>query len=127
MSRPDIFAQPDDEEDLDLSAFRPKAAPEAQGPPVDLVRQVTEAARFPSRQAPAAPPAPPAREPHKPRLWRTGRTAMFAAKITPEAHAGFYRIADAHNMKIGEVVERALAALQREMGEGAIVPPDGKP
>ena len=105
-TRPNLFEEDDN---LDLSAFAPKPAAVLNAPPVDQVRTVTEAARFPSRQAPAAP------EPRKPRRWRTGRTAQFNCRITPEAFAAFYAIADQQNWTVGATVENALAALEEKL------------
>jgi hypothetical protein len=75
-----------------------------------LVRAINEAACFPSRQPAAAP------EKRKPRRWRTGRTAQFNCRITPEAFAAFYAIADQQNWTVGGTVEQALAALQEKLG-----------
>ena len=105
-TRPNLFEEDDD---LDLSAFAPKPAPAMDAPPIDQVRTVTEAARFPSRQAPTAP------EVRKPRRWRTGRTAQFNCRITPEAFDAFYAIADQQNWTMGATVEHALAALQEKL------------
>jgi hypothetical protein len=107
-ARPNLFEEDDD---LDLSVFAPRPAPAMDAPPVEQVRTVTEAARFPSRQAPTAP------EPRKPRRWRTGRTAQFNCRITPEAFAAFYAIADQQNWTMGATVEHALAALREKLGQ----------
>ena len=107
--RPNLFEEADD---LDLATFAPRSAPPADPPSVEQVRVVTEAARFPSRQA--QPPAP-AQEKRKPRRWRTGRTAQFNCRITPEAFAAFYAIADQQNWTVGATVEHALAALQEKL------------
>jgi hypothetical protein len=105
-ARPNVF---EDEDDLNLSAFSPKPGAALNAPPVDQVRTVNEAARFPSRQAPTTP------EPRKPRRWRTGRTAQFNCRITPEAFAAFYAIADQQNWTMGATVEHALAALKEKL------------
>jgi hypothetical protein len=105
-ARPDLFAE---DEDLDLSVFAPKPAAARNTPPADEVRAINEAARFPSRQPAAIP------EKRKPRRWRTGRTAQFNCRITPEAFAAFYAIADQQNWTVGATVEQALAALQEKL------------
>jgi hypothetical protein len=105
--RPNLFEEDDE---VDLSAFAPRPAPAADAPSADQIRNVTEAARFPSRQ-PAVWP-----EKRKPRRWRTGRTAQFNCRITPEAFAAFYAIADEMHWTVGETVERALAALREKLG-----------
>ena len=105
-ARPNLFEEDDN---LDLSAFAPRPGASLDAPPIEQVRTVTEAAHFPSRQAPAAP------EPRKPRRWRTGRTAQFNCRITPEAFAAFYAIADQQNWTVGATVENALAALKEKL------------
>jgi hypothetical protein len=110
-TRPNLFEESDD---IDLAAFAPREAPAANTPPVEQVRAVTEAARFPSRQA--SPPAPVS-EKRQPRRWRTGRTAQFNCRITPEAFATFYAIADQQNWTVGATVEHALAALREKLGQ----------
>lgn len=107
--RPSLFEESDD---IDLTAFAPRPAPPPDAPPVEQVRAVSEAARFPSRQAPPPVPMP---EKRQPRRWRTGRTAQFNCRITPEAFAAFYAIADQQNWTVGATVEQALAALQEKL------------
>jgi predicted HicB family RNase H-like nuclease len=106
-TRPNLFEEDDD---LDLSVFAPRPEAALNAPSAEQVRTVTEAARFPSRQATTAP------EPRKPRRWRTGRTAQFNCRITPEAFAAFYAIADQQNWTVGATVENALAALKEKLG-----------
>jgi hypothetical protein len=108
--RASIFAG--DEDALDLSGFAPKAGPEPSEVPADLVRAVAEASRFPSREA------KPMRRP--PRIHRTGRTMQFNARTTPQTIEALYAIADRQGWLVGETLEHALAALQRELaGQGA--------
>jgi hypothetical protein len=115
----------EDSEELDVSGFAPKAAPEPNVLPAERVRAVAEASRFPSREARVAPPAepiPPA-EPaplrRAPRRHRTGRTQQFNARTTPETVEAFYAIADRQGWLVGETLEHALAALKRELeGQG---------
>jgi hypothetical protein len=106
---------------LDVSAFAPKAAHELNGASAELVRGIAEASRFPSREAKASPPASapvPMRRP--PRIHRTGRTMQFNARTTPQTVDAFYAIADQQGWLVGETLEHALAALQRELaGQGA--------
>ncbi len=119
-ARPNIF------EDIDLSGFAPKSEGETPPSP-ETVRQVSEEGGFPSR-APwsrAAPPPPPRRL----AAAKTGRTVLLNARITQRAHDRFHDIVEAerlryeageltHRVTLGEVVERALAALEREIGQG---------
>jgi hypothetical protein len=99
-NRPNIF----DDEEIDVSAFSPKTD---LGPRVDkeALRQVGESTGFQSR--------PVQRTPHR---YRTGRTAQFNTRIMPAAFDRFYQIAEQQGWKIGETVEKALAALERELG-----------
>jgi hypothetical protein len=100
-SRASIF------EDDDLPAV-----PEPPRPAPEQVRALSEAANFRSREPQLAPPAPGRRKPH---TYRTGRTAAFSAKTTPETVDALYAIAEQQGWKVGETLERALAALKREL------------
>ena len=86
----------DDEADLDLSRFQPKAGPDKDALPAEQVRAIAEASNFPSREpkprrAPAAPVAAPAPETppnaamvrRPPRRHRTGGTMQLNARTTP--------------------------------------------
>lgn len=110
-ARASIFGE--GEEGLDLSGFAPKAARDIQAPPADAIRAVSEAARFPSREAkPAPPPPPPKREQ---RRHRTGRNVQFNIRARQETIDAFLTIADREGWVLGEVLERAVAALEREL------------
>lgn len=114
MSRPSAF----DDDNLNLAQFAPKrGAPKGDNtppaPPAELIRQVADAAGFPSR---AAQPFVPRREPM---TYGSGRTAVFSAKTLPDTLDAFYRIARVQGWKVGETFERAVEALRREVeGEG---------
>lgn len=112
-TRASIFG--DEATPLDLSGFAPKAPRDIQAPPTDAIRAVSEAARFPSREArPAAvpPPAPPKREQ---RRHRTGRNVQFNIRARQETIDTFLAIADREGWVLGEVLEHAVAALEREL------------
>ena len=61
---------------------------------------------------------------------RTGRTVLLGARISPQTHERFHQIVEeerrrfeageiTHRVTLGEIVERALMALEREMaGKG---------
>jgi hypothetical protein len=101
---------------LDVSGFAPKADHEVNAVPAELVRGIAEASRFPSREAKvnlAAAERPPMRRP--PRTHRTGRTMQFNARTTPQTVEALYAIADRQGWLVGETLEHALAALQREL------------
>ncbi|WP_461659043.1 stability/partitioning determinant [Methylorubrum aminovorans] len=108
---------------MDLSAFKPKDRPPADPVPVEQVKAIAGASNFPSREAKkekaAAPADPrpakvaPARSPAH-RL-RTGRTLQINARASAETVEEFYAIATAQNWKAAETLERAVAALKREL------------
>lgn len=112
-----------DGDDIDLSAFKPKDGPPVDAVPVEQVKAIAEASNFPSREAkkeraaaPAAPrkekPAPAKRPAHR---LRTGRTLQINARASAETVEEFYAIAAAQNWKAAETLERAVAALKREL------------
>lgn len=115
-----------DGDDIDLSAFKPKEGPPADAVPVEQVKAIAEASNFPSREAkkaaaPAAPraekPAPPKRQAHR---LRTGRTLQINARASAETVEEFYAIAAAQNWKAAETLERAVAALKRELNNKVV-------
>jgi hypothetical protein len=119
-SRPSIF-----DNDVDLTPFKPKIDQEPALPP-ETVRRVAAESGFPSRSPISLQPPSPIRRPIK-----TGRTVLLNARVTRRAHDRFHAIVAAeqaryeageimHRPTLGEIVERALRALEREMkGEGA--------
>src|SRR5690554_2087969 len=96
-------------DDLDLSDFKAKTT---KKPPVpkDAIRSVSEANQFPSR-APAQPPQ--VMRPQ--RRYRTGRNVQFNTKVTRETAELAYRLQDETGLVMGELLERALTALDREL------------
>ncbi len=121
-TRPSIFSGDDD---LDLDRFTPKSAPEAPPVPPETVRRVSEEGGFPSR----APQPRTAAQPKRLLTAKTGRTVLLNARVTQRAHDRFHAIVEAerlryeageltHRVTLGEVVERALAALERELKQG---------
>ena len=137
--RGSIFEADDDNDELDVSGFEPKAALEPKES-VEQVRAIAEASNFRSREAKPAPTsaaapvaevvAPPVETTapaakaegsakRQPRRHRTGRTMQLNVRTTPEAVEAFYAIADKKGWLVGETIEQALAALQRELGQGS--------
>ena len=121
-TRPSIFSGDDD---LDLTRFTPKGAPEAPPVPPETVRRVSEEGGFPSR----APQPRIAAQPKRLTAAKTGRTVLLNARVTQRARDRFHDIVEAerlryeageltHRVTLGEVVERALAALERELKQG---------
>lgn len=114
-SRASIF---EEAEDLDLSGFAPKPPSKAAAPAPERVREVSEAAKFHSREAKVVAPAivsPPKREQ---RRYRTGRNVQFNVKAAQETVDAFYAVADRQGWVLGETLEHALAALQRDLARG---------
>jgi hypothetical protein len=120
--RPSIF-----NDALDLSDFAPKAEPASPSVPPETVRKVSEEGGFPSR---SPRPHAPAQPPKRPGLTKSGRTFLLNARITQRAHDRFHEIVEVerqryergeimHRATLGEIVERALAALEREMVQKA--------
>jgi hypothetical protein len=85
----------------DLGDFSPRPTTQPQ-PPRDVVEKV---ASFPSRESRGG-------------RRRTGRTEQINIKARPDVVEQLYRIADQQRMVLGEVLEHALAALDRELGSG---------
>jgi hypothetical protein len=126
-SRPSVF-----DEDIDLSRFAPKTGRETPLVPQETMRQISEEGGFPSRAPkPSAPSQAQAAPPSARRLTlqKTGRTILLNARVTQRAHDRFHDIIErerlryesgeiTHRVTLGEIVERALAALEREMGQG---------
>ncbi|MGD0108663.1 MAG: hypothetical protein ABSC06_32180 [Rhodopila sp.] len=97
--------------------------------PPETLEQVSEENGFPSR-APRARAAARLQPPKRPMLAKSGRTVLLNARITQRAHDRFHEIVEAerqryetgelmHRATLGEIVERALAALEREIGQGS--------
>lgn len=113
-----------DGDDIDVTAFAPKAGPDRSAPAQAAVRAVAEAANFRSREggaaAPkAATPATPAPVPEatkrEPRRHRTGRNVQFNIKVSQKAVDAFYAITDRQGWVLGETLEHALAALEKAL------------
>ena len=125
-SRPSLF-EDDAEPEINLAQFSPIPKADQSPVPDAAMRQLSEVSGFPSRQA-ASPTvgklttaqSPPAGTP------KTGRTVLLNARITPRAHARFHELVATeaqryqageitHRVTLGEMVEMALAALEREL------------
>lgn len=104
----------DGDGDVDLSAFAPKPDSDKPKPPMEQVRAVTEAARFRSREPVSSVPLK-----RSPRYHKTGRTAQLNVRVMPASFEKVYAIADRQGWLIGETVERALEALERELEGGS--------
>ncbi len=109
--RASIFEEPD----IDVSGFAPRPAPDTTAPRAEQVREVSEAAKFRSREPKAAHPEkqPPAKR--EQRRYRTGRNVQFNVKASQNTVDAFYAISDRQGWVLGETLEHALAALEREL------------
>jgi hypothetical protein len=128
-SRPSIFRSDNADSDIDLSGFAPKSGPEKPSVSAEIIHQVSDENGFHSRPPrPRSPMQPPLAK--RPNITKSGRTVLLNARITQRAHDRFHAIIEqerlryeagelTHRVTLGEVVERALAALEREIGEGS--------
>lgn len=97
----------------------------------DAIDRIAENAGFPSRKAgtaatsetaretaetPAPSPAPASGPARAPRRHTTGRNRQINIKATEETIEELYRIADRMGVPLGAVLERALAALAKNIG-----------
>lgn len=106
--------------DFDIAGFTPKK-PKAGSSEVatDALRAVSEASSFQSREPTAArPEQPPKREP---RRYRTGRNVQLNVKVSAETLASFHALADSQGWVLGETLERAVGALEREIAESSAI------
>lgn len=97
-----------------LDDFAPAKPKEKAQKPIEkaAVDQVAEENNFPSRQPVKAKPAP-APVPRQQRRYTTGRNQQINVKATAETVDRLYRIADDMNLPLGEVLARALDALEK--------------
>jgi hypothetical protein len=103
-------------DDLDVSGFGTRAAPQQAARP-DQVSAISEAAQFQSRD-PMPVAVPVVANKREPRRYRTGRNTQLNIKARTEAIEAFYAIADKQGWVLGETFERAVAALRRELAGG---------
>ena len=107
-----------EESDIDISGFTPKPVAAFPQPTQEQVKAVSEAANFPSRQAPAATKATPPKEKRAQRRYRTGRNVQFNAKASQETIDRFYALCDQNpGWVMGYTLERAVEALERELSQ----------
>jgi hypothetical protein len=104
----------DDSADFDVSGFVPQN-PKAPKPDLspEVVRAVSEKSDFRSREPAATKGKGTAKR--EVRRHRTGRNVQLNIKARDEAIASFYAIADSRGWVLGEVFERAIEALKREL------------
>lgn len=98
-----------------LDDFAPKS-PEQKDKAVqpEIIEQLARENGFPSRQAPIAPH----RAVKQQRRYVTGRNKQINIKATAETIERLYRKADELNVPLGEVLERAIGALEEKLLNG---------
>ncbi len=102
-------------EDFDISGFTPKTNVRSMEPASESVRTVSEGANFHSREPVATSAAKPVDV--KQRRRRTGRNRQLNLKVDTATFESFYEITDRHGWVLGETLQKAVAALRRELGE----------
>jgi len=108
----------DNDTDFDVSGFGPKKQGREGEASPEVVRAVSEASRVPSRE-----PVTTAKHTSKtqgtsnrePRRYRTGRNVQLNIKVRAETLDSFYALADRQGWVLGEALERAVAALEKEL------------
>ena len=103
----------DSDGDFDVSKFAPKQNKEKTETSAEAVRAVAESSDFRSRE-PAPAPKKASTEKER-RRYTTGRNIQLNIKVRSETLDAFYSIADAEKWVLGETLQRAVAALQREL------------
>ncbi len=111
--------------DFDVSEFAPKQArPKTQTPP-EAVRAIAESSDFRSRE-----PTPKKKSSERARRrYTTGRNVQLNVKVRSETLDRFYALADGQGWVLGETLERAVSALEKQLGSKHGKPdiaPDGK-
>ena len=109
--RASIFEEPD----IDISGFAPRSAPDTAAPGPEQVREVSEAAKFLSREPKTARSEKKPTTKRELRRYRTGRNVQFNVKAAQATVDAFYAISDRQGWVLGETLEHALAALEREL------------
>ena len=85
--------------------------------PEERLRAVAEASGFQSREVKPVAPTARAKPPRRSaRIHRTGRSFQLNMKIREEDRDRFYRICDQEAWVLGLGFQRAIEALERELG-----------
>ena len=107
------------EAEFDVSEFAPKKINPRSPAPAEAVRAVAEEANFVSREP--AKPRKSASLKKEPRRHRTGRNVQVNIKARQDTVDRFNAIVEAQEWVTGYVLERAVAALEREL-KSSVVP-----
>jgi hypothetical protein len=99
----------------DLSDFETRPTPKpARSVEAAQIDQLAEEHGFPSRQPARTVSTTKVETAPSRRRYTTGRNQQINIKATAETIALLYRLADEKHMPLGELLERALEALERE-------------
>ncbi len=99
--------------DIDEFPSFPTKAPARAPVAREHIDRIADANDFPSRQPVTAPVV---NAPHPRRRFRTGRDRQLNIKATSDVIERFYRMADARHVPFGELLDQALAALEKAGG-----------
>ena len=100
--------------DFDIAGFTAKKTKSAKiETPAEDIRAVSEASSFRSREPTKAEEKEI--EKREPRRHRTGRNVQLNIKVRAETLESFYDLADKQGWVLGETLEKAVAALKREI------------
>jgi hypothetical protein len=105
--RIDIFSQT--EPKTDLSRFAPKGRAGEAEPTAQQIAAMPDQGKFVSREVPRRT---------KPVRVISDRQFQFNSRVSDKTRQGFEDLSMRLNLPRGEVLARALAALERELGEG---------
>lgn len=100
--------------DLDLPQFTTKQRTQSQTDPA-TIEQIARDQNFPSRQ-PHVESGPGRRR----RVYTTGRNQQLNFKVTAATADRFYAMADRHGVKLCELLEQALDALEHADKQGQV-------
>ncbi len=79
----------------------------------DVINQLSRDNNFPSRQPPRPAEVVPAAPPRKRRPYKTGRNQQLNFKATAATADRFYDMAEKRHVKLCELLEQALDALEK--------------
>lgn len=104
-------------DDIDLTGFAPKTQSE-KGAPAEAIKAIAQQSRFQERDGPLPTTGQGTGQGGRPpRRYRTGRNRQINIKASDATIEALYDIADAQGWVLGETLEQALAALQRELAQ----------
>lgn len=113
VDRINIFSQVDTDKPADLSRFAPKPRAAAGRPSLTDLQAQPDSSKFVSREPVMAPGRP------APYRYRTGRNMQFNTRASQQTIERFEALRERLNISKAEAMERAIAALERELeGEG---------